>query len=44
MSSFITLPEQLVKDLFNKIDFNNKIFGSELNSFIEQNQKDSEGI
>ncbi|EOS8048063.1 SIR2 family protein [Enterococcus hirae] len=44
MSSFITLPEQLVKNLFKKIDFNNKIFGSELNSFIEQNQKASEGI
>jgi len=44
ISSFITLPEKLVIDLFGKIDFENKIFGSELNSFIEQNQNACKGI
>jgi hypothetical protein len=44
ISSFITLPEKLVIDLFSKINFNNKIFGSELNSFIEQNQNACKGV
>lgn len=44
ISSFIPLPEKLVIDLFGKIDFKNKIFGSELNSFIEQNQNACKGF
>lgn len=44
MSSEIELPETLIIDLSNNIEFQNKTFGSELNLFIEQNPKAIEGI